>query len=92
MENSNDILTARDYQAALTVQDACNLSGVVFEWARIMRRICNSGREHGTEWKNTHPINVLFASKVADLTRVEYEALNFSKAMDECERLAKGES
>lgn len=61
------------YADAITVQDACNLSGVVLAWARAMETICNEANEkgYGTEWKNNHPANVLFASKVASLTRCE---------------------
>ena len=74
--------TPADYKTAVQVQDACNLSGVVFEWARIMQRICNETRDKGTDAKNLHAINVLFASKVASLTGCE-SGLNFHHAYDE---------
>jgi hypothetical protein len=42
---------------------------VVFKWAEIMQRICDEAHEknYGTDWKNTHPINALFAHKVYDM-------------------------
>lgn len=78
--------TEKDYRDALTVQDACNLSGVVFAWAKVMEKICAeaSANGYGTEWKNSHPINVLFASKVADLTGCESGEV-FSESYAACE-------
>ena len=38
------MLTKNDYQTALDVQDAVNLSGVVFSFAKIMERICEEAR------------------------------------------------
>lgn len=62
----------QDYEEAINVQDACNLSGVIFEWAEIMQRICDESHKDGkgTDWKNNHPINVLFAHKVYDMVNV----------------------
>ena len=58
---------------AIQVQDACNLSGVVFAFARAMEAICTeqNTQNQGTDWKNKNPIAVLFASKIASLTRCE---------------------
>jgi hypothetical protein len=55
---------------AWKVQDACNLSGVVFSFALAMKRLCEIGRElnQGTEWKNTHIVSKLWASKIQSLT------------------------
>lgn len=62
-------LSANDYQSAIDVQDACNLSGVLFSFNRIMNKICNVSnlQELGTEWKNTHPICTLYLDKMVDL-------------------------
>jgi hypothetical protein len=51
---------------ALDVQDTCNLSGVVHSFSRVMTEL----RPHcsGTGQLNTHPICVLFADKIRDLT------------------------
>lgn len=66
---------------ALVVQNACNLSGVVFSWARHMQAVCDAANQYGkgTDWKNHHPVNVLFASKVASLTGSE-EGLGYYNA------------
>jgi 2-oxoglutarate dehydrogenase complex dehydrogenase (E1) component-like enzyme len=78
---------------AITVQDACNLSGVVYSWARHMNVICElSHRENqGTDWRNHHPINKLFASKVAALTGVDdvMGANPGPEAWDACKALAQ---
>lgn len=76
---------------ALQVQDACNLSGVVHGWSRSMRRLCDlvSG---GTQDRNTNPINVLWADKVAHLTGTQ--SLGHTAvlaAYDVVNALAKGE-
>lgn len=80
-------------QEAINVQDACNLSGVVHGWSRAMEDLC----EHlcasgGTEHRNTHPINQLWASKCHDLARMgmsDYE--QYGNALKICYELAKGE-
>jgi len=55
---------------ALAVQNACNLSGVVHSFSRVMTLLWEIGRAE--EWANTdtincHPISVLFADKIANL-------------------------
>lgn len=61
-------------QTALDVQDACNLSGVVFSFAEAMHAICEEQQRlgKGTEWKNRNPIVTLFLSKLQDLNGQEY--------------------
>jgi hypothetical protein len=63
-------LESSDYKKAIFSQTACNLSGIVFEFARVMQKICDeAGREgHGTDWKNTHPICVLYAEQILHLS------------------------
>ena len=53
-------------QESLNVQNACNLSGVVHGFSRAMTDLC----EHvsGTDAKNNHPICILWADKIAQLT------------------------
>ena len=86
-------ITSESYQAALDVQDACNLSGIVRAWAVEIDKLNAYARENnkGTEFVNGHPINKLFANKVADLccavTFTEYLA-----AYDTCKELAKDNS
>jgi hypothetical protein len=54
---------------AWQVQDACNLSGVVFSFARSMERLCVLSREqnNGTDWRNKHIVAKLFADKIMHL-------------------------
>jgi len=93
---SDERLEPSDFQIALDIQDACNLSGVVHAFSRIMGKICRESDRNGqgTEWKNTHPISVLFASKIASLTNSE-DFLKFGDAYNACraeaEKLSKGE-
>lgn len=50
----------------LAVQDACNLCGVALAFARAMIDLGEHTR--GTDERNTHPISVLWADKIAHLT------------------------
>ena len=74
-----------DYQCAIDVQDACNLSGVVFSFARVMQKLCDGGLD--TTERNTHAIAVLYASKIASLTNCEAWP-HFSDSYDEAKRQA----
>lgn len=63
--------TMRDLASdALFVLDACNLSGVVHGMSRTMTRLRELKPDRDTEFYNTHPIAVLFATKIAELTHV----------------------
>jgi hypothetical protein len=74
---------------ALDGQDACNLSGVLASFNKIVidvlwpeaRRL-----NEGTEWVNQHPICTLFLDKLSDLNRRG----DFYAAHDEVESLANG--
>lgn len=58
-------------QEALQVQDACNLSGVVHSFSRIITEVRARLELEGklsTEVVNQHPVCVLFSDKVAHLT------------------------
>lgn len=61
--------TRRDFEDALSVQDASNLCGVAQSFAEILCRLMEqASAEHlGTRWVNQHPIAVLFIYKMADL-------------------------
>ncbi len=71
MVQSNGFPTAQDYAMAVASQSACNLSGIVFEFAEVMERICNEthAEGRGTAWKNTHPICRLYAEQILHLTQ-----------------------
>lgn len=61
------------YQNAVRVQDACNLSGVVEDFNAVLKEIWKEARKkgQGTQWVNEHPISMLYASKIAQLSRCE---------------------
>lgn len=82
---------ARAAALALDVQDACNLSGVVRSFALVTEALWEEARrtDQGTEWVNQHPVSVLFVNKMDSLVRDSGE--KFSRAYDECEKLARGE-
>jgi hypothetical protein len=55
------------------IQNACNLSGVLHSWARaqiLIRDACKPSERY-----ETHPINVMFMSKVASLMRVDCDCI-----------------
>lgn len=75
----------RAAQDAMTVQDACNLSGVVHAFARAMTAVREA--TNGTSEANQHPIAVMFADKIMDLVgRPNFE--DYGKAYDTCKELA----
>jgi hypothetical protein len=85
------MLTKRDYQDAIDVQDACNLSGVVHSFDKIVSRIWDEAREKGlgTDYVNRHPIVVMFVSKLASLSGGD-SMENFRLAYEACQVLAWG--
>ena len=62
------MLTRDDYQAAVDVQYACNMSAVVFIFAGIMQRMIDSGMD--IRVRNQHPITQLFCDRMVELARV----------------------
>ena len=56
---------------AIEVQNACNLSGVVHGFSRAVTDLRRLRPDAGTDALNAHPICVLWASKIEDLTRAE---------------------
>ncbi len=84
------MLTKQDYEDAINVQDACNLSGVVRSWAKVMSKIWDEAHAQsaGTQFVNEHPINVMYASKVASLTGCEVSA-SFASAYEKCRKHSK---
>jgi len=76
------MLDAKLWKDAIDVQDACNLSGVVFAFARTMEKLCAEGLD--TDARNSHPISVLFASKILSLANPGDDMTRFSHAYDEC--------
>uniref|UniRef100_A0A6M3LZC1 Uncharacterized protein n=1 Tax=viral metagenome TaxID=1070528 RepID=A0A6M3LZC1_9ZZZZ len=84
------MLTKKDYESAIQVQDACNLSGVVSSFSEVLPRIWDEVRSNGkgTTEVNQHPISKLYADKIVDLARVR-DFDSFSVAYKECRRRAE---
>ena len=57
------------FHEAMEVQNACNLSGVLFSFARHMQTLCDLGLD--PDARNAHPVCILFSSKIASLTGSE---------------------
>lgn len=75
-------------QMALHVQDACNLSGIVFSFAKLMEDLCEASDflNKGTDWKNKHPLCVLFLDKCAGLASNSIgDTESFHEAYDWCQ-------
>ena len=70
---------------AIQVQDACNLSGVIHSFSRMLTEMNDAGFD--TYAKNRHPCSVLFSSKVASLTSSESPS-EFSKAYTQAKVMA----
>ena len=79
-------------QAALDVQNAVNLSGVVFTFAEAMQAICDTDQRHNmsTTWKNEHPIVTLFLEKLADLNghRLETTTEQYTRVLQQVREIA----
>ena len=78
------MLTSSDYQSTLSSQSACNLSGIIHSWHRIITKIWDEAKANnkGTDWVNAHPINRLFAEQAMHLTR----STDWNDAHSTCEK------
>lgn len=74
-------------QAALDVQDASNLSGVAYAFAEAVKAVREYEPNLGTNGYNTHPIVVLFVSKLSDLSRADSFTV-YQDAWERCKALA----
>ena len=89
-----DMTMQKAAQMALDVQDACNLSGVVHSFSRVMSFLSDEANRtgKGTDWKNKHPIAVLFADKISSLTNMNNNSASvYSSAYADVEILAKAD-
>lgn len=77
---------------AIDVQDACNLSGVVHSYSKALSELWKVADflGEGTDWVNTHPVAILYASKVGSLTGIGSGSFSaFSEAWGACEKLVE---
>ncbi len=84
--------TQNPYQNALDVQDACNLSGVLFSFAKDMHTICDTEQHIGTAAKNTHPVVLMYLWKLCQLAQIPYNTEHMAAlahAQCVCESRAK---
>ena len=83
------------YKNALDAQGACNLSGVVQQFARDMQIVCEEVRAAGggTDQINTHPVCRLYAEQIAWLSGAGSCAAHstYLRAHDACKRRAVSE-
>lgn len=54
------------YADAIGVQNASNISGVLFSFARHMQTLCDEGLD--SRGKANHPVTILFLDKLVSLT------------------------
>jgi len=81
-----EMLSAKDYADAIRVQDACNLSGVVHSFGRVISKIWHTLEQEcnaSTEEVNKHPISIMYASKISSLTGCDSH-VEFGKAYKIC--------
>jgi len=76
---------------ALQIQDACNLSGVVHSFHRVISEVWENARAQGkgTDWVNRHPIVRAYVSKLVMLSRYEIGDDTFSEVMAIAENFAE---
>lgn len=93
------ILTLKDAAvAAMQVQDACNLSGVLHSWAQCQTVLMNACHGNHSHDYRRHPVNVLFLSKVASLMQINADNIGcvtsiedadlFQEAWEECGKIS----
>lgn len=83
-----------DYLSALDVQTACNLSGIVHSFSRVITKIWREANYvgYGTDYVNHHPICRAFTEQIAWLsggsgtvdTYTDYAKSKYLKAMHYC--------
>lgn len=87
------MIDIKHWQDALDIQSACNLSGVVRSFAEAMTAISEEAHRigQGTDWRNTHPICVLFSTQIGHLTKTSAiaEESTYSAAYRQATRLVE---
>jgi hypothetical protein len=81
---------------AIECGNACNLSGIVFSFATDMQTVCDVSNAlgKGTEWKNGHPIAVMYSSKIAEMTldKLTYGYAHVFEAESNCHAIIASDS
>lgn len=76
---------------ALDVQNACNLTGVVHSFSRACSALRAALPGADTQTINRHPICVLWAAKIADLTGTDVSTERWADAWEACRALAESD-
>lgn len=73
-------------KSALLVQDACNLSGVVHSFSKMLTEMSvEGGFDHAK--RDAHPATILFVDKIHSM--VPHSAVDFSRAYDAAKEATK---
>jgi hypothetical protein len=91
-QNTNGMTYQQAAKQALEIQDACNLSGIAFSFARAIQAVCDESTRlgKGTDWKNTNPIVTLHLLKMAELNGCGSTLhASYDQAETECRRIAE---
>ena len=81
-------------QSALDVQDASNLSGVVFSFAKVMQAVCDESHRigKGTAWRNSNPIVTMYLLKLGELNGCDSTLSTFYEVAErECQKIVAEE-
>lgn len=76
-------------EKALLSQGASNLTGLVHGFSQAMTELRRLDPDMDTEYYNTHPISIMYATQIAHLTGCDSMGV-YSAANMVCEELAKG--
>lgn len=73
-------------EEALWVQDACNLSGVVMGFGRMMNDLCDHipKEVNRREWLRKHPLMVLWIDKILDMVGRDITLEAYHRAYEFC--------
>lgn len=90
-KRSNTMTTIKDLASqALLASNACNLSGVVHSFSRAMTALRELCPGEDTNFYNSHPVSVIYSQAISNITDSD-SLVAYSRAVDACEALAKGE-
>ena len=79
-------------QAALDVQNACNMGGIARSFHEAVQAVWEEAHrlKEGTDWVNHHPITRLFADKIYDLAD-RLDQGDYRAATSACRSIVSGE-
>jgi hypothetical protein len=70
-------IDVQDYKDAIVIQDACNISGVLLSFSKIILKLNQEMffQKYDFKWRDHHPLIILFLDKLASLAggRTEWD-------------------